>query len=304
MKSLLIIANKNAGTRAVQCYRESKRLLWGWKTEICTPASQDELHETIRQLDPELYAAVITIGGDGTVNGALPALLGSKIPLLSFPAGTANDLACALGISPDWTMVQRVLDLGQVRAIDVITVNHVPFVTVGGIGLGAAMLAAFNVKRRTLGIHKIAARFLTDQVYGVLALQSILSGDYPQPKVAVRYDGQLIEDYVGSLLVCNQGTFGRDICISADSVMDDGKFEVDMLRPGTLHIARSLLSAKTSSNGLRGDHDFATSRMEVKSLSGENLCAFGDGEILVEDQVLVFEIKKQALLVYHGQGEK
>lgn len=301
MKSLLIVANKNAGTRAVQFFREARRILWGWKIEVCTPSSQDDLKSAIESLDPEQFKAVITIGGDGTVNGALPAMIESRIPLLTFPAGTANDLAGALEITADWNKVQRIIDRQLIREIDLITVNGIPFATIGGLGVGTAMIASFNDNRRSLGVQRIAARMLTGQVYGVLAMRAIINDDYSQPKVLIQYGETEIESYVGSLLVCNQGTFGKDICICANSKMDDGQFEVNLLRPGRMHIIRSLMAAKTSKGGIVGDHDFSAEKMVVKSLSGENLCAFGDGEVLLEDQELVFEVKKRALRVYHAR---
>src|SRR5581483_10585818 len=48
--------------------------------------------------EPQATEAVLLLGGDGTVQRHLAALVGLQIPLLVVPAGSANDFARALGL--------------------------------------------------------------------------------------------------------------------------------------------------------------------------------------------------------------
>jgi diacylglycerol kinase (ATP) len=52
-------------------------------------------------------AAVVAVGGDGTVHTALQAVAGTGTPLAVVPAGTGNDLALALGIPSDPVLAAR-----------------------------------------------------------------------------------------------------------------------------------------------------------------------------------------------------
>ncbi|TYP89122.1 diacylglycerol/lipid kinase family protein [Blastococcus xanthinilyticus] len=67
-------------------------------------------------------AAVVAIGGDGVAHAALQAVAGTGTPLAVVPAGTGNDLALALGVSPDPVSAARAaaadLLAGRDRTLD------------------------------------------------------------------------------------------------------------------------------------------------------------------------------------------
>ncbi len=115
-----------AGARALDEHFETTRL----------DASQDVEAALHGQRWPQ-HAGVVVFGGDGTVNGALPALLSTGLPLAVFPAGTVNDLARELGATADWPALLALLRDGVPAPMDVAVVNERPFAVYATLGLGA-----------------------------------------------------------------------------------------------------------------------------------------------------------------------
>jgi diacylglycerol kinase (ATP) len=91
---------------------------------------------------------VITWGGDGTVNEVGGGVMGTPTALGLIPAGSGNGLAGALGVPRDpHRALAAALD-GQVRPVDVGTLNGRPFFNVAGIGFDAHVAYLFNQRTR------------------------------------------------------------------------------------------------------------------------------------------------------------
>lgn len=93
---------------------------------------------------------VIASGGDGTLNAVVQGLLGSNTALGIFPSGTMNVFARELGIPvPGFNTMPldkalEVIDNGNLKKIDLFTVNKKPFVQMAGIGFDAAVIESTN----------------------------------------------------------------------------------------------------------------------------------------------------------------
>ena len=100
--------------------------------------------------DTEPGARIVLVGGDGTVNRVLPALLGSERELAIVPLGSGNDIARALGLfkltwqqalSHAITAPTSRIDVGQVEYDD----RTVPFLACCTSGFDSAVaLRALN----------------------------------------------------------------------------------------------------------------------------------------------------------------
>ena len=91
---------------------------------------------------------VVVWGGDGTVNEAGTALLGSQTAMGLVPAGSGNGLAAALGRPHEpQAAIASALD-GPVRAIDAGLFGGRPFFNIAGIGVDARIATLFNVRAR------------------------------------------------------------------------------------------------------------------------------------------------------------
>ena len=87
---------------------------------------------------------LIVWGGDGTVNEAGGALVGTNTAIGLVPAGSGNGLAAALGTSRNAAeAIRRALD-GERRAIDAGVIAGRPFFNIAGIGVDAVIARRFN----------------------------------------------------------------------------------------------------------------------------------------------------------------
>ncbi|MGH8047849.1 MAG: diacylglycerol/lipid kinase family protein [Chthoniobacterales bacterium] len=82
---------------------------------------------------------IAVAGGDGTVEAAATALLGTGIPLGIIPCGTYNNFALSAAIPADPLEACRTIAAGGTRDMDVGFVNGQPFFECVGTGLDAAL---------------------------------------------------------------------------------------------------------------------------------------------------------------------
>lgn len=147
MLSALLIYNPVAGRypsgllteRAANVFRQS-----GWRIEIAPTQSGAHLTRLAQEAATSGMDAVIVAGGDGSINQALPALIGSQTALGVLPAGTSNVWAQELGLPGlSWTRWMaleesaRRLARPQVRLVDIGMANSSPFLLWAGVGLDA-----------------------------------------------------------------------------------------------------------------------------------------------------------------------
>lgn len=107
---------------------------------------------------------VIVWGGDGTVNEAGTALMGTATPLAIVPSGSGNGLARELGIPSDpAAAIARALTTPP-RAIDAGELGGRPFFNLAGVGFDAHVASRFDrAGRRGLATYvRVSAReFMT-----------------------------------------------------------------------------------------------------------------------------------------------
>lgn len=180
-----------------------------------------ELSESEREIDPNIlirkYQAeishVLVGGGDGSVNFSLPALIETKIPLVVYPLGTANNLARSMNIIMDIEHITKLLKEGVVKKIDLGVVNDIPFVNVAGLGLSTKV--NINVSS---GLKK---------KFGVLAFiwTAFKFMPYMKPFRAhiKRSDGTNFVSRSWQITVCNGKFYGAGMAIKHDASLMDQK---------------------------------------------------------------------------------
>ncbi|MET1051588.1 MAG: diacylglycerol kinase family protein [Mycetocola sp.] len=174
---------------------------------------------------------VIVAGGDGTVRAAAEAIHDSDASLALLPSGTGNLLARNLDLTLDnlehsihsaFTGKDRDVDLGliDIRHGDDTLTKHV-FLVMAGLGLDAKMLANTDedLKAKVGWLAYVGAIFkaLTDK-----------------NELRVRY--QLDEAKTKSvrahtIIVGNCGSLQANVLLLPDAAVDDGLFDILILRP-------------------------------------------------------------------------
>jgi diacylglycerol kinase (ATP) len=197
-RRILVIHNPTAGRR----HRRHLELVVDAAENL---GAQVTYRETARRGDAEDFAAlasrddfdaVIAAGGDGTVNEVLNGLGEGHagLALGVIPLGTANVLACEIGLDPDdVNLVAHTMTFGPARRIHVGLVNQRRFLLMAGAGLDAHVVAGVStaLKRRT---GKLA--------YVVESLRQAVGYDFP--KLTIRADGV---EYEARMAVACKGRF-------------------------------------------------------------------------------------------------
>ncbi|WP_161882101.1 diacylglycerol/lipid kinase family protein [Deinococcus alpinitundrae] len=173
----------------------------------------------------ERYQAVIAAGGDGTVSSLAYALRGSGVPLLAYPAGTANLIAQNLKLpeGPE-ELAQVVDDLCSVQVdLGELTVAGQTrgFVLLAGAGADATMIQGAEKLKDRLGVL----------AYVVSAFQQL------SPRATtfeLMLDGESKTVEAMAVMVANFGMANFRLPIAKGVSPSDGQFTVLVLKPGTL----------------------------------------------------------------------
>jgi diacylglycerol kinase (ATP) len=301
MKEICIIINPRSGSRnQPQLLRAAHRHLWGRPVRILAPQDLAALQDLATSLDESRTEAVVVMGGDGTIHQfirSLPAFP-NRIPMIPFPAGTANDLATEIGILPDWSQIQTLLDTRSIDEVDLVTVNGIPFATTAGVGLGSRLTERFNRARNSSGLVHLAHRIMGDHIYPALAAQTILTSTNLVRRIRVRtsnFDEKLTSVAV---FVCNQASLGGDLTVAPGTNNKDSRFNVLVVPDANRVKLLSQMIEMTRGSVPSEFFSFSAEHLELQDLSGKPLSVFGDGETLLEAAKLDFRIQPKALRVY------
>ena len=138
MKALIIL-NPNSGRKQRQ--DRLKRIcrvlrLNGYNCDAAVTGSSEEA-ETIARTRAEGCDLLVCSGGDGTLSSVVNGLYGLKNlpPIAYIPAGTRNDFAQSLGLSPDIDCFSKNIAGGRKLKLDVGIMNGRCFVYVAAFGL-------------------------------------------------------------------------------------------------------------------------------------------------------------------------
>lgn len=307
---IALIANPKAGAgRALTELESATDELWGYQLDLLLFEDPVSLQHSLQSLSLETHRAVVILGGDGTLNQCLPALLLKGIPVYVYPVGTANDLAREQGVVPSWKKVQQVLDHPHPKGIDVLQVNGHPFATVAGIGIGSTLTEEFNQLRMNprglvaTVLSKFSQHFSSD-IYTWLAAKTILLGRSPQHRVQISTNSFKETLRTCAIMICNQGELGGDLIVAPKLDQTDGRFNVLIVpRTTRLGILAALLSLKKGH--LPSDLIvFSTDDLTVTNLDGQLMQVFGDGETLTASESLHFGLhpSKLQLLIDEAGG--
>ncbi|WP_425482553.1 diacylglycerol/lipid kinase family protein [Agromyces salentinus] len=174
---------------------------------------------------------VIAAGGDGTVRVVAEALRGSGVPLALLPSGTGNLLARNLDLTLDdaetslrtaLSGTDRPIDMAliEIRGDDGRTRRHA-YLVMAGLGLDAKMLA------NTDDDLKAKAGWLAYVKAIGLALR-----DKNQLRLRYRLDGKGVRSMrAHTLMIGNCGSLPANILLLPDAAVDDGEFDIVVLRP-------------------------------------------------------------------------
>ena len=184
---------------------------------------------------------IIVHGGDGTVNEALQALVGTHVPLALWPGGTSNVLARELGLPVDPDRLARIIAAGATRRVSVGRAGQRYFLLMAGVGLDAEALGS---------VHPGLKRLTGEGAYWLAGLKQLTDWN-PVPFV-VEADGE--RHRATFAVVANAASYAGGLRFAPDASMGDDLLDLCLFdATERARFARYLAAALTGSHvGLPG----------------------------------------------------
>lgn len=145
----------------------------GFAPTVLRPTSATDAAQQCRDAVADGVAAVVAVGGDGTMHLALQAVAGTAVPFGVVPAGTGNDFVTALQLPADPSTAARdladALQRQQVRTIDLARIDTGAgesrwFATTLAAGSDAAVAERVNRMRWPRGAVRYSIAVFTELV--------------------------------------------------------------------------------------------------------------------------------------------
>lgn len=252
-----------------------------------TPEAATEILRT-RMTAEQRPAMVVAAGGDGTVRVVAQELAGTGVPLGVIPLGTGNDFARANGIPIDVAGALERIVRRSTRAIDMLEVNGRPFVTAGGIGIGAHSALMVPWIRALHPLARMAADSVGSGIYRIAAAANAMfrPGLAERVRLTWRAPGEsadrTIEARAHGVFIANQRLLGGGMALPIPADNADGALDVcvvhDVSRVRLLFALTQLLRGATIASDV-----FSTWQALRVTIETERPCAFfGCGELMVE----------------------
>lgn len=306
MQKVCVYQNTHASSASRSIWRErlTKQL---FRSDLIfrDPKNLADLYDQLHRDIEDGIDALVSIGGDGTVNTLIQALAFKKLSLLVIPGGTANDLASELGNKKDLKRVIQLIRTNSYKEIDLIKVNDRYMATNGGIGLGGPVAQAINQVRKKFPLFKHLMKITGNKIYSLFVARELILQSFSHYHLLVEAREFTKEVNAVALLVNNQPVLAGTFNIAPETKNDDGLFNVTIL---THHNFFSLV--KCIIRIVKGDLPtddpdfitFETDHLHMKSLNGDAVDFFGDGEIFDKTNEWDVTIEKRALRVFAKKG--
>ena len=239
------------------------------------------ISEKLNQYKPDIVAAA---GGDGTINLMARILANTGIPLAIIPQGSANGMARELHIPGKIESAFEILIKGKKQAIDLIRINERICIHLADVGLNA----------------RVVKRFENDVKRGILTYAKHLFGEMFLLKKYVfniTYDSKTIRRKGVSMTFANASQYGTGAVINPKGILDDGKFELVIIKPFP-RIKLLSITWKMFMNKLHtSDYVEIISCDKALVMSSRKTTLQVDGEVLGKVKEIAIESMHKALIV-------
>lgn len=290
-KKILFIANSTSGLlnrtnieSDISGFSVKYKFKWEiYYTEVS--GNQLKIRKKIQEYQPDI---VVAAGGDGTVNQVATELIGKRTELGIIPAGSANGLAYNLGIPFDFKEALHLILNTDPKPIDVIELNERNYcLHLSDIGINARIVNRFE-KEGSKGLLGYGKQMIKE----LLSKRIVFSSNLITPGLNKRFRAEM-------LVIANARSFGTGAIINPVGRLDDGLFEIIIIRPYPwwvlLHLLKMFFFGKI--DNLKYIKIIKTSWAEIKFEKPQDLQA--DGEIVKGVEALNIKIIPSAVKIHY-----
>lgn len=236
---------------------------------------------------------VVAVGGDGTINAVVNAVLGSGCTMGVLPQGTFNYFGRTHGIPEDVAEAARLLLTGTPQPVQVGLVNDRAFLVNASLGLYPQLLEDREAYKQRFGRSRWVAAWA--------AALSLMQAHRPL-RLELSSAGQSRRVRTPTLFVGNNALQLTQIGIAEAPVVTQGALVAITLRPvGTLAMAWLMLRGAVGHLGEANDvFSFAFDTLRVQPaapLGRRRVKVATDGEVLRMRAPLVFRVAPEPLML-------
>jgi diacylglycerol kinase (ATP) len=162
---------------------------------------------------------VIAGGGDGTINLVASQLIGTPVELGILPGGSANGLAYNLDIPDDLEAAMEISLTARAKPLDAILINdQIYCFHLSDIGLNARVVKRFE-QEGSKGLTGYGKQMFKE----LLEKRTVIKFTIDTLGIRKKYKAEM-------LVIANARSFGTGAIINPEGSVDDGEFEIVMIR--------------------------------------------------------------------------
>ena len=258
----------------------------GWEVTVYTTQCQGDAVEKAR-LEAGEYDRIVCSGGDGSLDEVVTGMMKAKsrVPIGYIPAGSTNDFGNSLGIDKDMRKAAQIAASGRMFPCDIGRFNDDFFVYVAAFGLFTDV--SYQTSQDMKNVLGHAAYILE----GAKQLW-----DIPSVRMQVEYDGNVLYDeFIYGMITNSNSVGGFDGLISGDVILNDGVFEVTLIKTPKNPMELSEVLACLTNIRKESDMLYTFQTSSIKFTSSESVSWTLDGEYGGDHQTVLIEDCPRAL---------
>jgi diacylglycerol kinase (ATP) len=176
--------------------------------------------QSIKKIIQDFKPGIIVVaGGDGTINQVASFLIGTNLEMGIIPAGSANGLAYNLNIPLDFEKALDIVLTATAKPIDIIQINdNINCLHLSDIGINARVVKRFGMEN-SKGFPGYGKQMIKE----LFAKRKVISFKLVTHGRSKRYRAEM-------LVIANARSFGTGAIINPAGKMDDGEFEIVIIR--------------------------------------------------------------------------
>ena len=176
---------------------------------------ENKIKELYKEHEPE---RILVVGGDGTVKLVAEAVEHHDVIIGVLPAGSANGLSVDLNLSNNFENNLKIAFHNDYIEMDMVCINGKKSIHLSDIGANAELIRNYEESsiRGKLG-------------YALQAFNTITELDDPFTATIVA-NGKTVETEARMIVIANTQKYGTGVTINPIGIMDDGKFEIVVIK--------------------------------------------------------------------------
>lgn len=233
-KKIIFVVNPIAGgidkselTATVQAFAEDENL---HLVTYETTGDEKDLKHINALFIKHKPERILVAGGDGTIKLVAEAVEKHNVILGIIPAGSANGLSTDLNLPSQLAENLEIAFHGDHIDMDMISINGIRSLHLSDLGLNAQLVKNYE-QGNTRGMLG----------YALQAIQTLSEQEGPF-EAKIKANGKTIETTARMIVIANSQKYGTGVTINPSGMMDDGKFEIIILKNLDLIVFGKIIS--------------------------------------------------------------